>query len=113
MATAAGEHRPAEGVAPVHDTVQVDGADPLPVVERHVGEPRRHPDAGIVHQHVERTVVTLDLCRQRLHRGAIGDVALVHARDLPELGAGRRRGLGRHLVDVDREHRRTPAGKGE
>src|SRR5439155_1351627 len=51
---AAGDHAGPEGGAGVHDAVEVDGADPAPVVDRHVGKAAGHPDPGVVHEDVDR-----------------------------------------------------------
>jgi hypothetical protein len=105
VARAAIDHRRTEGVTPVDDAVEVDRADPSPVVQGHIREVTRHPDAGVVHEDVEDAVLAMDVLRERRDRRRIADVDGERLR-FPRAGfaAGGGRLLGPPEVDVRTQH---------
>ena len=113
MAGAPPDHRRAESGAPVDHAVEVDAADPLPVVSRHVEEAAAHADAGVVHQHTDGPDAALDGARQALHVVARGDVDRGGLAGRAAFSTFGRHLLGGDAVDVRADHGGAPCREGQ
>src|SRR6185295_9322664 len=90
LAATPGDHRRSEGGAGMYDAVKVDGADPAPVVDRHVGEAARHADPGVVDEDVDRPGTG----GEGGHGVGVGHVAALGPAGSPGFAAQRGRLLG-------------------
>src|SRR5580698_3966197 len=87
------DHHGRKGANTVEDAAQIRVQHPVPLLWRHLMQrPPKTPDASVIHQNVDSPKFLADLCRQRLNRLWVSNVAF-HYRGFPAsfdngLGAG-------------------------
>ena len=97
----------------VDDPLEIDGDDPIPVLERGVEKAAAEADARVVDEHVDRLGPCMDLVSELPHAHGVG-----HVDDLGHDLAPARAQLCRHarerrLLDVADHQVRSTAGKGK